>query len=1322
VAAQPSSSALPTIDELVGQQGGMKGGLPVPKGTDGAKAMDGAKGALDDSTSNACSPHRLELAASLVLPSAAATAAAGSGESSSGAGSSSSSSSFLSELALLPKAALAYIAQPAQPQPQQPGAAQFGQVGGVGQAGASRPPRFLSGGKAHAHLSSVRQESRTISNLNIFTSRDSRRIKTAMSRAQLASMRVKRFLQGRDLSFGCLPPTNALRAGALRIVKHRLFDQGVLLLIVLSSVALALDTPGPASGRLGWVEDGRPALSVLEWLFTALFFCEMLVKMLALGVLRTPEAYFKSRWNLLDFCLVVAAVTARIVEQLLESPNPPAFAPGPLAMLSTMRLLRVLRPLRMLTHNEGLQLVVNSLLRCFPEVLNVLLIFALFLSVFAILGVQLFAGKLSSCSDPLVLTKAACIGSFYDADLERVAGRVWVNNHLGSFDTFLDAAALLFEMSTEEQWPDVMLLGIGAQGVDIAPETDVRNAPRDQMATAAFFIAWILVGAFFIINLFVGVVIDNFNELKEAQDGSGLLTDGQKAWSNSLSEVVKLRALHLSTPPRQVWRRGVFELVIRTEFEVTMMALVLINICFMASDYFAATEAHVQTLALANYSFTALFTVELLLKVVGFGPRGYLRDWWNDFDAFLVAVSWLDLLISEILFAGGAASGFSPMLLRTLRVARIARMLRLVRSLRSIRNLLATLIYALPALANVGGLLLLLLFIYAVLGVHLFYNIPQQDYINQFANFTDFGHSFWLLFRAMTGESWNGLMRDTMVQEDARAICSEAEGTCTLSPFISVLYFYSFVVLTLVCLNLVIAVILEKKAAMSNENTLTTQELEHFQQVWSDFDRKGTYTMPAVHLAELLWNLDAPLGLGARQHMRRVDVLRFLDALALPEHSGLVHMHEALLALARRAHGAELPKSIFTTALNGNIESALRARGVSRLAPARLSVAQVFAAQLLQRRWRQARLRRIFENLTEESRSNRQRMRFRFRSPFGGKKDSRNKLARSQQRSLKDLIGEEGPRLLHIPPAAVVSLPPSSRAGLIAKVRAVDGSIVAAEWISAETVERAAELLRTDARAAKANKGGQRLNLGLSFGALKFPFGRAESAEKESNAPLPPSRAASLPVEQMPLPAPLGTLTADYGPRELSDVLAVALMLNRIDAGGVAEGLELETQATGSFIALLAKGRMPTVAETFAQAVTPEYYSRGDLRLARGVKSVTRAFGWAVVQKIDEQQRWAQRQLHELVELVCCCMRRPQMAAELSEAEAKVALAVVVLAAGAEAPPSPTPRERYAAAELARKRAEAEAGRGSWYSYMPWASPPEPVARRPTRAAEEKDF
>lgn len=370
------------------------------------------------------------------------------------------------------------------------------------------------------------------------------RMATGSTRAARARARLRaawrRFKQGDDRACGCLEPTHPLRRLAVAVIEHRWFERGILALIFCSSLSLAIDTPGPTAG---WVEDARPTLRALEWVFTILFLVEMLLKMVARGLFRTsPAAYFRSAWNWLDFCLVVTSVTARVgdvVESLTQGGV--AFDAQLLAALRTLRLLRVLRPLRVLTHNEGLKLVVNSLIRACPEVFNVLLIFLLFVTVFAILGVQLFAGKLSSCSDPAVDTRARCVGTFVDeSGIERERG--WFRAQLASFDNFAYAAMALFELAHSEMWPDVMLLAMGARGVDEAPLEDVRDAPASQIALSLYFVAWTLIGAFFVINLFVGVVIDNFNELKEVRAARcARMRHADQNWSAAMDAPLALR-------------------------------------------------------------------------------------------------------------------------------------------------------------------------------------------------------------------------------------------------------------------------------------------------------------------------------------------------------------------------------------------------------------------------------------------------------------------------------------------------------------------------------------------------------------------------------------------------------------------------------------------------------------------------------------------------------------------------------------------------------------------------------------------------------------
>lgn len=520
-------------------------------------------------------------------------------------------------------------------------------------------------------------------------------------------------------------------------------------------------------------------------------------------------------------------------------------------------------------------------------------------------------------------------------------------------------------------WPEVMLLGIGANGVDEAPSADVRDAPAEKMAVSIFFLAWILLGHYFCTNLIVGVVVDSFKDMKGGQDGSGLLTEEQRAWSDALRAICEARAIRLRQPPPQPWRSAVFRLVTSSRFEVAVVALVVLNMACMAADQYPGSPELEVFLGVTNLTFTVAFTVEAILRLVGLGPVGWASDRWNIADAALVLVAWVAFAAEEL---AAEDRHLAPFLLR---VARIFRILRVLKAARSIRQLARTLVNAIPAVANVACLLFVVLFGYAAVGVNIWHGLADGQFVNDDANFRSFGMAMLLLLRCMTGESWNGIMRDAIVQEDARGLCAEAAGTCGVHEAIGALYFYSFVLLTsLVILNLVIALVVAEQAAL---RALSPTAVESFQEVrvwrwdqgdvirshcrlpttqaWSSIDEDGTYVLPTALVPELLFSLAPPLGCGAENRMSRGGMLSFVEDLSIPDHEGLVSFHETLLCLARARHGKDLPTSPFTMALARDVVATLQTRGLSRLPESKTTAAEVFAALLLQRAWRGARSR-----------------------------------------------------------------------------------------------------------------------------------------------------------------------------------------------------------------------------------------------------------------------------------------------------------------------------------------------------------------------------
>jgi len=117
------------------------------------------------------------------------------------------------------------------------------------------------------------------------------------------------------------------------------------------------------------------------------------------------DAYLKDPWNILDFVIVSFSVLNWILD---------SFSDISVSFLRGFRALRALRPLRMVSKNEGMKIVVNSLLTSIPNLVNVMLICMLFLLVFGILGVQLFKGAMGSCNDSSIDYKYNCVGTFMD--------------------------------------------------------------------------------------------------------------------------------------------------------------------------------------------------------------------------------------------------------------------------------------------------------------------------------------------------------------------------------------------------------------------------------------------------------------------------------------------------------------------------------------------------------------------------------------------------------------------------------------------------------------------------------------------------------------------------------------------------------------------------------------------------------------------------------------------------------------------------------------------------------------------------------------------
>ena len=255
------------------------------------------------------------------------------------------------------------------------------------------------------------------------------------------------------------------------------------------------------------------------------------------------------------------------------------------------------------------------------------------------------------------------------------------------------------------------------------------------------------------------------------------------------------------------------------------------NMIQMGSTYEQQSQEFVNLLEVSNHVFTLIYVVEVVLKIIAFG-HSYFSQSWNKLDFVVVIASIVDGLI-KILFSRGQTF---LTIARVIRVLRVSRILRLAGRHQGLQAMIQTIMFSLTPLSNVFMLLLLIFFIFSILGNFLFENIKSGNFIDDQVNFREFDKALLLLFQISTGENWPYILVDcSRTKADG---CVEGE-TCGMSPYS---YFY-FDAMVLVCsyvmLNLFILFIIQQfeKYYMPKESMITRfkQDLTAFHEVWQRF-------------------------------------------------------------------------------------------------------------------------------------------------------------------------------------------------------------------------------------------------------------------------------------------------------------------------------------------------------------------------------------------------------------------------------------------------------------------------------------------------------
>ncbi|CAE7478387.1 Cacna1a, partial [Symbiodinium sp. CCMP2456] len=197
--------------------------------------------------------------------------------------------------------------------------------------------------------------------------------------------------QRNGYAFFIFGPTNPVRMFCLNILesevqigpdKIKIFDNAILFCILVSSVGMAMDSP-LSDPSAPWTQVLRRG----DQVFAVIFALEMVIKLIAYGLFWCEHGYLKDGWNVLDGVVVIIT----LLDFLMEGSGG--------GFLKTVRILRALRPLRLISRNQNLRVVAQTIFSSLQDLLSLMVVALLFLLIFALFATSMLSGRMYSCNE-----------------------------------------------------------------------------------------------------------------------------------------------------------------------------------------------------------------------------------------------------------------------------------------------------------------------------------------------------------------------------------------------------------------------------------------------------------------------------------------------------------------------------------------------------------------------------------------------------------------------------------------------------------------------------------------------------------------------------------------------------------------------------------------------------------------------------------------------------------------------------------------------------------------------------------------------------------
>ena len=218
----------------------------------------------------------------------------------------------------------------------------------------------------------------------------------------------------------------------------------------------------------------------------------------------------------------------------------------------------------------------------------------------------------------------------------------------------------------------------------------------------------------------MSVVIDAFQSTNDEIQGVAYMSEDQQDWVNLQKKAHTLAFAARKKPPVNQFRYWMYKVSESSLFQYTILMVIIVNTLVMSSQHFGQPQWWTEVVQVSDVIFGAVYLGELAVKLMGYGLQGYFSEAQNVFD-FLICVA----VVLGWTYTEGGSEVF-----QVLELLRVLRVFRLFSFFPGLLSLLRTLRTSAPSLVNIGIILGLVYYIYAVVGMTLFGNIPTKEGVN----------------------------------------------------------------------------------------------------------------------------------------------------------------------------------------------------------------------------------------------------------------------------------------------------------------------------------------------------------------------------------------------------------------------------------------------------------------------------------------------------------------------------------------------------------------------------------------------------------------